>query len=166
MFAIEVDADLSPAEHYTSLSKQLDALLAGERDLITNTAQFSAFIFQTLPELNWAGFYLARGQELILGPFVGKVACTRIPFTQGVCGAAARTRETQRIDDVHAFPGHIACDVASASELVVPVVVEGDLIGVFDIDSPICGRFTQEDQKGIEQLVSVFIQHTDFDWQF
>lgn len=140
---------------------QLQALLAGERDFIANAAQFSAFLFQEVADLNWAGFYLARGEELVLGPFQGKVACVRIPFGRGVCGAAAATRLTQRVEDVHSFAGHIACDSASNSELVVPVIKDGRLIGVLDLDSPNVGRFSEADQRGIEQMVEVFVQATD-----
>lgn len=140
---------------------QLQALLAGERDFIANAAQFSAFLFQEVADLNWAGFYLARDEELVLGPFQGKVACVRIPFGRGVCGAAAATRLTQRVEDVHAFAGHIACDSASNSELVVPVIKDGRLIGVLDLDSPNVGRFSEADQRGIEQMVEVFVQATD-----
>jgi len=146
---------------YPLLVAQLQALLAGERDFIANAAQFSAFLFQEVSDLNWAGFYLARGEELVLGPFQGKVACVRIPFGRGVCGAAAVTGQTQRVDDVHAFAGHIACDSASNSELVVPLFKDGRLFGVLDIDSPRLGRFSAEDQVGIEQLVQVFIGLTD-----
>ena len=146
---------------YPLLVAQLQALLAGERDFIANAAQFSAFLFQELSDLNWAGFYLARGEELVLGPFQGKVACVRIPFGRGVCGAAAVTGQTQRVDDVHAFAGHIACDSASNSELVVPLFKDGRLLGVLDLDSPRLGRFSAEDQVGIEQLAQVFIGLTD-----
>lgn len=146
---------------YPLLTAQLQALLADERDFIANAAQFSAFLFQELAELNWAGFYLARGEELVLGPFQGKVACVRIPFGRGVCGAAAASRQTQRVDDVHAFAGHIACDSASNSELVVPLLKDGRLIGVLDLDSPLLARFSVADQVGIERLVEVFVQLTD-----
>ncbi|ADZ93355.1 GAF domain-containing protein [Marinomonas mediterranea] len=166
MFTIELSNDLTKAESYNTLSKQLSALLSGERDLICNASQFSAFVMQALPNVNWAGFYFARGEELVLGPYAGKVACSRIPFTRGVCGAAARSLVTQRIEDVHAFPGHIACDSESASEIVIPIVVNGRLIGVFDIDSPEKGRFTEEDQLGLENWVNRFVEATDFDWQF
>jgi len=146
---------------YPLLVAQLQALLAGERDFIANAAQFSAFLFQELSDLNWAGFYMARGEELVLGPFQGKVACVRIPFGRGVCGAAAATGQTQRVEDVHAFAGHIACDSASNSELVVPLFKDGRLLGVLDLDSPRLARFSAEDQIGIEQLVQVFIGLTD-----
>ena len=148
-------------EGYALLTAQLEALLADERDFIANAAQFAAFLFHELGDLNWAGFYLARGEELVLGPFQGKVACVRIPFRRGVCGAAASMRQTQRIEDVHAFPGHIACDSASKSELVVPLVKGGRLIGVLDLDSPLLGRFSAEDQQGIERLAEIFLRLTD-----
>ncbi|MDO9618844.1 MAG: GAF domain-containing protein [Pseudomonas sp.] len=146
---------------YPLLVAQLQALLADERDFIANAAQFSAFLFQELSDLNWAGFYLARGDELVLGPFQGKVACVRIPFGRGVCGAAAATGQTQRVEDVHAFAGHIACDSASNSELVVPLFKGGRLLGVLDLDSPSLARFSAADQAGIERLVEVFVELTD-----
>ncbi|MDH0894649.1 MULTISPECIES: GAF domain-containing protein [unclassified Pseudomonas] len=148
-------------EGYALLAAQLEALLAGERDFIANAAQFAAFLFGEVDGLNWAGFYLNRSEELVLGPFQGKVACVRIPFGRGVCGAAASTRQTQRVEDVHAFPGHIACDSASNSELVVPLVKGGRLIGVLDLDSPHLGRFSVEDQAGIERLAEIFLHLSD-----
>lgn len=146
---------------YQLLAAQLEALLADERDFIANAAQFSAFLYTQVEDLNWAGFYLNRNEELVLGPFQGQVACVRIPFGRGVCGAAALSRETQRVEDVHAFPGHIACDSASNSELVVPLIKEGRLIGVLDLDSPSLARFTEADQKGIERLAQIFLAATD-----
>ncbi|TWC64451.1 GAF domain-containing protein [Pseudomonas sp. SJZ103] len=146
---------------YALLGAQLESLLADERDFIANSAQFSAFLFSQLGDLNWAGFYLNRNEELVLGPFQGQIACVRIPFGRGVCGAAASSRQTQRVDDVHAFPGHIACDSASNSELVVPLVKDGTLIGVLDLDSPSLARFTPQDQAGIEQLAAIFLRLTD-----
>ena len=146
---------------YALLAAQLEALLAGERDFIANAAQFCAFLFHELEGLNWAGFYLNRDEQLVLGPFQGKVACVRIPFGRGVCGAAASSRQTQRVADVHAFPGHIACDSASNSELVVPLVKDGRLIGVLDLDSPHLERFSAEDQAGIEQLAQLFLDASD-----
>ncbi|MFV3370235.1 GAF domain-containing protein [Pseudomonas sp. NY15435] len=146
---------------YALLAAQAESLFADERDFIANASQFSAFLFNELQDLNWAGFYLNRNEELVLGPFQGKVACVRIPFSKGVCGAAARTRETQRVEDVHAFPGHIACDSASNSELVVPLVKDGRLIGVLDLDSPKVGRFSEEDQAGIERLAEIFLRLSD-----
>ncbi|MCW5646085.1 MAG: GAF domain-containing protein [Sphingopyxis sp.] len=129
------------------------ALVAGERDGIANMANVAALIWQAIPDLNWAGFYRFDGSELVLGPFQGKAACIRIPLDKGVCGAAARTRATQRVDDVHAFPGHIACDADSRSELVVPVIAGDRLVGVLDLDSPLPGRFSAADQAGAEALV-------------
>ena len=130
------------------------ALVAGERDGIANMANVAALIWQAIPDLNWAGFYRFDGSELVLGPFQGKAACIRIPLGKGVCGAAARTRTTQRVDDVHAFPGHIACDADSRSELVVPVIAGDRLVGVLDLDSPLPGRFSAADQAGAEALVA------------
>jgi len=149
-------------EGYAMLAAQVEALLAGERNRVANAAQLSAFIYQEVPDLNWAGFYFVEGDDqLLLGPFQGKVACMRIPFSKGVCGAAARERRTQRVEDVHAFPGHIACDAASRSELVVPLVQGGRLIGVLDLDSPHPARFSAADQAGIEALVEAFLAATD-----
>lgn len=143
------------------LARQLEALL-DTRDWLTNAAQTCAFIMQELNDLNWVGFYLQRQPEtLILGPFQGKPACNPIPFTKGVCGAAARSRVTQRIDDVHGIADHIACDAASRSELVVPIVVSGNVWGVLDLDSPSPARFSADDQTAIERLVQVFIDASD-----
>ena len=143
------------AETYRDLAQALDALTAGETDAIANMANAAALIFEHLPGLNWAGFYRAIGDELVLGPFQGKAACVRIAFGAGVCGTAAATGESQCVADIHAFPGHIACDAASASELVVPVIVGGRLIGVLDLDSPTPGRFDAEDQAGCEALMAL-----------
>ncbi|MEB0041562.1 MULTISPECIES: GAF domain-containing protein [unclassified Pseudomonas] len=148
---------------YRLLTAQLESLLAHERDFIANAAQFSAFLFSQLEDLNWAGFYLARGEELVLGPFQGQIACVRIPFGRGVCGTAAASRTTQRVRDVHEFDGHIACDSASASELVVPLIKDGKLMGVLDLDSPSVGRFCEDDQAGVEQLVAIFLRLTTCD---
>ena len=157
--------DLSAAgqglDGYRLLAAQLESLLSDERDFIANAAQFSAFLYTQLDDLNWAGFYLNRNEELVLGPFQGQIACVRIPFGKGVCGAAAQSRETQRVLDVHEFPGHIACDSASNSELVVPLVKEGRLIGVLDLDSPSLARFSEADQVGIEALAQIFLRLTD-----
>ncbi|TDR51022.1 GAF domain-containing protein [Halomonas ventosae] len=148
---------------YPLLARQLDALL-DTRDWLTNSAQTCAFLMQELPDLNWAGFYLQRQPELLcLGPFQGKPACHPIPFSKGVCGAAARTRETQRVADVHAVADHIACDAESRAELVVPIVVNHRLWGVLDLDSPRQARFSEADQAGIERLVAVFIEKTDME---
>ncbi len=146
---------------YNLLTAQLEALLADERDFIANAAQFSAFLYTQIDDLNWAGFYLNRNEELVLGPFQGQVACVRIPFGRGVCGAAAQTRQTQRVEDVHSFAGHIACDSASNSELVVPLIKEGKLVGVLGLDSPSVGRFSEVDQAGIERLAAIFLAATD-----
>lgn len=149
---------------YADLNKQLGGLLDGERDFIANAANLSALVFLMLPDLNWAGFYLMRGNELILGPFQGKPACVRIPVLpqpRGVCGAAAFERRTQLIANVHDFPGHIACDSASNSEIVVPLIVGDKLVGVLDIDSPTLGRFDRDDKAGIEKMVRTFLDMTD-----
>ncbi|TLF47379.1 GAF domain-containing protein [Halomonas urmiana] len=146
---------------YPLLARQLSALL-DTRDWLTNSAQTCAFLMQEIPELNWAGFYLQREAQLLcLGPFQGKPACHPIPFDKGVCGAAARSRETQRVDDVHAVADHIACDADSRAELVVPIVVEDRLWGVLDLDSPTPARFRDADRQGIEALVAVFVARTD-----
>lgn len=158
---IDLNAAGTGLEGYSLLCAQLEALLADERDFVANAAQFSALLYSEVPDLNWAGFYLNREQTLVLGPFQGKVACVRIPFGKGVCGAAAASLQTQRIEDVHAFPGHIACDSASNSELVVPLVKDGELWGVLDLDSPLTGRFSEADQRGIEALVGVFLRLTE-----
>lgn len=148
------------AAQYAQLAAQARALLAGEPDRIANAANLSALLFHALPSLNWAGFYFFDGTELVVGPFQGQPACVRIPLDKGVCGAAASTRETQRIDDVHAFPGHIACDAASRSELVVPLLRNGELIGVLDLDSPETGRFDVDDQRGIETIAAIYVEAT------
>jgi GAF domain-containing protein len=148
----------SKPEQYAQLAAQAEALLAGERDRIANAANLSALIYHALPELNWVGFYFFDGTELVVGPFQGLPACVRIPLDKGVCGAAARTGQTQRIADVHAFPGHIACDAASRSELVVPLLRNGALIGVFDLDSPVPDRFDVEDQTGLEAIAAIFVR--------
>ena len=147
---------------YELLVAQVRSVLEGERDWLANLAQFAALVHQSVPELNWAGFYLARGEELVVGPFQGKVACVRIPFARGVCGACARTREIQLVEDVHAFPGHIACDSASNSELVLPVIADGRLIGVFDLDSPRTARFDADDAQGFAAAVAVLAAGTDW----
>ena len=145
-------------EQYAQLADQARALLAGERDRIANAANLCALVYHALPSLNWVGFYFHDGAELVVGPFQGLPACVRIPLDKGVCGAAARSRRTQRIEDVHAFPGHIACDAASRSELVVPLVRDGELIGVFDLDSPEPARFDVEDQRGLEAVARIYLE--------
>lgn len=143
--------------NYSLLHEQCKALIANETNMIANLANISALLFQQLDEVNWAGFYLVDNvqNELVLGPFQGLPACVRIPFDKGVCGAAARTLCTQYVDDVHAFPGHIACDVASNSEVVVPIVKDGQLVGVLDIDSPKLARFSEQDVAGLEGIVTL-----------
>lgn len=143
------------AELYHDLLAALDALTADEPDAIANMANAAALVWEYLPDLNWAGFYRFVGDELVLGPFQGKAACIRIALGKGVCGAAAQSRTTQVVEDVHAFPGHIACDAASRSELVVPIVQDGRLIGVLDLDSPEPARFDAEDARGCEALVAL-----------
>lgn len=147
----------SKPEQYAQLAGQARALLSGESDRIANAANLAALVYHSLPDLNWAGFYFYDGTELVVGPFQGLPACVRIALDKGVCGAAARTRQTQRVEDVEAFPGHIACDAASRSELVVPLVKDGQLIGVFDLDSPRVGRFDEDDQRGLETIAQVFV---------
>ncbi len=146
---------------YASLAQQLTGLLEGERDMIANTANMSALIFQFLPDLNWAGFYFMRGGELVLGPFQGKTACVRIAVGRGVCGSAVERQESIVVPDVHAFPGHIACDSASRSELVVPLIKDGRVLGVLDLDSPNPNRFDDEDREGCETLVRIFLAATE-----
>lgn len=148
----------SKPEQYAQLLAQARALVHGESDRIANAANLSALVYHALPQLNWVGFYFFDGTELVVGPFQGLPACVRIPLSKGVCGAAASTGQTQRIEDVDAFPGHIACDSASRSELVVPLVRDGELIGVFDIDSPVLSRFDIEDQRGLEAIAQVFVE--------
>jgi GAF domain-containing protein len=148
---------------YAELADQLAALIDDEPDLVANTANMAALVYHGLPELNWAGFYFARRGELVLGPFQGKPACVRIPRGSGVCGASAVRGTSIVVPDVDAFPGHIACDTASRSELVVPLVVAGRVVGVFDLDSPQPGRFDDEDRAGVERLVAVLLAHHP-DW--
>ena len=148
----------SKPEQYAQLAEQARALLHGEPDRIANAANLSALVYHALPQLNWAGFYFFDGTELVVGPFQGLPACVRIPLDKGVCGAAASTRKTQLVEDVHAFPGHIACDAASRSEVVVPLVRNGTLLGVFDLDSPLPARFDVEDQRGLEAIAQVFLE--------
>lgn len=148
----------SKPEQYAQLAAQARALLHGERDRIANAANLSALVYHALPDLNWAGFYFHDGRELVVGPFQGLPACVRIALDKGVCGAAASSRQTQRVEDVDAFPGHIACDSASRSELVVPLVKDDTLIGVFDLDSPKLARFDEDDQRGLETLAAIFVE--------
>ncbi|MGH8060892.1 MAG: GAF domain-containing protein [Pseudoxanthomonas sp.] len=148
----------SKPEQYAQLAAQARALVHGEPDRIANAANLAALVYHALPGLNWVGFYFYDGNELVVGPFQGLPACVRIALDKGVCGAAARTRLTQRVADVDAFPGHIACDSASRSELVVPLVHGDGLVGVFDLDSPQPGRFDEEDQQGLEAIARVFLE--------
>jgi GAF domain-containing protein len=142
---------------YELLEKQLAALMDGESDALAMSANFVALLYAEIPDINWLGIYVCRNEELVLGPFQGLPACVHIPLGRGVCGTAAATNETQRVDDVHAFDGHIACDPASKSELVVPLAVEGQVFAVLDIDSPSANRFSSSDQVGIEKLCDIFV---------
>jgi GAF domain-containing protein len=155
MYDFSTTAGADKRSLYADLHAAAQAITAGEPDAIANMANVAALVWQFLPALNWAGFYRLVGDELVLGPFQGKAACIRIALGKGVCGTAAATRETQVVADVHAFPGHIACDAASASEVVVPIVHEGRLIGVLDLDSPVTGRFDQQDAAGLEAMCAV-----------
>ena len=149
----------SKSELYRNIAEQLGALLAGELDRIANAANMAALIYYGLPDVNWAGFYFRQGGELVLGPFQGKPACVRIPLGKGVCGAAAARAATILVPDVREFPGHIACDPVSCSELVVPLIEAGAVSGVLDLDSPLFARFDEIDQAGCEQLVALFVDH-------
>lgn len=161
MFALQRPPSSSKAELLSALGAQARALLQGERDLTANAANLAALIFHTLPDLNWAGFYWLKGGELVLGPFQGKPACVRIALGKGVCGTAAQTRRSLVVPDVHAFPGHIACDSASRSEVVVPVIASGRVVGVLDLDSPMPARFDDEDARALEALVATFVAATE-----
>lgn len=148
---------MKKAELYEMMNAQLCALLDGESDVIANLANASSLIWQNLEQINWAGFYLYKEKELMLGPFQGKPACMHIPMGKGVCGSSASQGKILRIDDVHLFPGHIACDSASSSEIVLPIYKDGNLLGVLDIDSPILSRFDEEDEVGL----TLFVQHLE-----
>ena len=148
----------NPDTAYQELARDLTALLSGERDLIANAANTAALLYDALPGLNWAGFYLYKSGELVLGPFQGKPACVRIAIGKGVCGTAAARRETVLVEDVHAFPGHIACDSASNSEIVIPLLRGAELLGVLDLDSPNLARFGAADARGLEALAKIFIE--------
>lgn len=145
---------------YETLAQDAAALTAGETDFLANAANVSSLIYHSLPGLNWAGFYIYKGGELVLGPFQGKSACARIPLGKGVCGASAKARKAIVVKNVHEFPGHIACDSASRSEIVVPLIKDGRLLGVLDVDSPELGRFDAQDQAGLEKLVRVFLERS------
>ncbi|MDP9423152.1 MAG: GAF domain-containing protein [Pseudomonadota bacterium] len=158
MYDFKIEA-ADKAALYADLASALQGLVADEPDGIANMANAAALIWETLPDINWVGFYRNIGGALILGPFQGRPACVRIPFGTGVCGTAAATRQVQRIDDVHAFPGHIACDSASNSEIVVPIIHDGELLGVLDIDSPNHARFDAEDEAGCVRLAEIMARH-------
>jgi L-methionine (R)-S-oxide reductase len=160
MFELTEISAQSKTDFYKSLTTQLGHLLEGETDFIANAANFASILFNSMAEINWAGFYLYKGGELVLGPFQGKPACVRIKVGKGVCGAAAEKLKTVVVQNVHEFPGHIACDSASNSEIVVPIIKDGLLIGVLDIDSPLLARFDDEDKAGLEILVEVFLAKT------
>ncbi len=149
---------------YRELRAQFAALFAGERDGLANAANMTAVLHETMAAVNWVGFYFLRGSELVLGPFQGKLACVRIPVGRGVCGTAAAKRETVVVTDVHEFPGHIACDAASRSEIVVPLIQAGRLLGVLDVDSPEPARFDRDDGIGLEAAVEVLLESSDFGW--
>lgn len=155
----QINYEGSIADQYLTLSKQLDALLTGEPNQIANLSNASALLNQFLTNINWIGFYLLQDNELVLGPFQGLPACVRIPIGRGVCGTAVATRETIVVKDVHDFPGHIACDAASQSEIVIPLLKQGEIIGVLDIDSPIVNRFSEEDRNGLEEFVKTLLNH-------
>ncbi len=157
MYDFRPDAALPKPELYRQLQQAAEALTEGEPDAVANMANVAALIWEYLPDLNWAGFYRVVAGELVLGPFAGRPACIRIPFGQGVCGAAAATGATQLVPDVHAFPGHIACDAASRSELVVPILRAGEVVAVIDLDSPLPARFDDEDAAGVEALAKVLV---------
>jgi GAF domain-containing protein len=158
MFAARSPLTTTKAGLYAELAEQAEGLLAGERDRIANAANFAALIWHALPAINWCGFYFFDGTELVVGPFQGKPACVRIAIGKGVCGTAAATRETQVVKDVHAFPGHIACDAASRSEIVVPLIDGDRLLGVWDVDSPEVARFDGEDRAGMQRLCAIFME--------
>ena len=159
MFVAKHSPDAGKVERYAELAQSLEGLLSGEPDPVANLANTAALVMDGLDELNWAGFYILRGGELVLGPFQGKPACVRIPVGKGVCGTAVERRASVLVDDVDAFPGHIACDANSRSELVIPLMRDGRILGVLDLDSPKPGRFDGEDQAGLEQLVEVLLRH-------
>lgn len=162
MFVLKPSQAGSKREHYAELNAQLAGLLEDDSDGLANAANTAALFFEALPELNWLGFYFLRGEELVLGPFQGKVACVRIALGRGVCGTAARERKTVVVPDVHAFPGHIACDAASRSEIVVPLLRGDALFGVLDVDSPLENRFDDADAAGLEEAARILLESSDF----
>lgn len=161
MFQAANQESTSKSELYASLAAQLRSLLEGEKDFIANAANFAALLCHSLPDVNWAGLYLLRGDELVLGPFQGQPACVRIAMGKGVCGTAAEQRQTILVDNVHDFPGHIACDSASNSEIVVPLIKNERLIGVLDLDSPSFARFDNDDAQGLNELAEIFVSLSD-----
>ena len=163
MHVVSSTAQLPKAAAYRELQQQLAALFAGERNGLANAANMSALLYEALPDLNWVGFYFLQAGELVLGPFQGKVACVRIALGRGVCGTAAERRETVIVTDVNAFPGHIACDAASRSEIVVPLIKDGRLLGVLDIDSPQIARFDEEDRAGLNAAAALLVLSSDLD---
>ena len=160
-FQIAKPETASKTEMYSNLASQLRSLLEGERDFIANAANLSSLLYHSLPDLNWTGFYLLKDGELVLGPFQGKPACVRIAMGKGVCGTAAQQRQTILVDNVHEFPGHIACDSESNSEIVLPLVKDGELLGVLDLDSPVLVRFGEQDARGLNELAAIFLDHTE-----
>ena len=166
MTASQTSTELpAKSELYANLAAQLRSLLAGEADFIANAANLSSLLYHTLPDVNWAGFYLSKGDELVLGPFQGKPACVRIQIGKGVCGTAAEQRQTILVDNVNDFPGHIACDSASNSEIVVPLVKHERLLGVLDLDSPSFGRFDEEDARGLNELAEILIDSISLEFK-
>jgi L-methionine (R)-S-oxide reductase len=163
MHIIESDPSLSKNETYREIGVQLSGLFSGERNGLANTANMCALLYQMLPDVNWVGFYFLQGGELVLGPFQGKVACVRIPLGRGVCGTAAARQETLVVPDVNEFPGHIACDASSRSEIVVPLLQEGRLLGVLDLDSPNLSRFDHEDREGLESAAALLLNSSTLD---
>jgi len=163
MHVVNSTAQLPKAAAYRELQQQLAALFAGERNGLANAANMSALLYEALPNLNWVGFYFLQAGELVLGPFQGRVACVRIALGRGVCGTAAERRETVIVPDVNAFPGHIACDAASRSEIVIPLIKDGRLLGVLDIDSPQIARFDEEDGAGLNAAAALLVQSSDLD---
>jgi L-methionine (R)-S-oxide reductase len=161
MHVVKVDSNLNKEESYREVAAQLSGLFSGESDGLANAANMCALLYQILADVNWAGFYFLQRDELVLGPFQGKVACVRIPLGRGVCGTAAERKEILVVPDVHAFPGHIACDAASRSEIVVPLVRNGRLLGVLDLDSPNLARFDQQDRAGLATAVELLLKSSD-----
>lgn len=164
MHVLHTTPGLPKPAAYAELLVQLESLIADEPDALANTANMAAMLFEALPDINWAGFYFLRGGELVLGPFQGKIACVRIALGRGVCGTAAAERRTIVVPDVNEFPGHIFCDAASRSEVVVPMVKDGQLLGVLDVDSPSVARFDDEDANGLERMVQALVGRSGWEW--